>query len=164
MTEKSPAGQQCRIGKCRTPLTAPCLEEGTAGFLACSAAGRYPRTQPSLSLVLLRGLRLQLFMLVYVFTFRGQETGGGGGTAPGPSPCYGPVNNNNNNNHNNNNKSVMGFTVKGSIGSGGIKLIPVSDHGSIPGDDVTCCLFFARCMKSGFLLSTKNNISNFLFD
>ena len=62
MNEKSPADQQCRIGRCRTPLTAPCLEEAeeqTAGVLASTAAGQYsaiPRTRPALSLVLLRGL------------------------------------------------------------------------------------------------------------
>ena len=31
---------------------------GTAGLLACAAAGQYPRTRPSLSLALRHGLRL----------------------------------------------------------------------------------------------------------
>ena len=58
MTEKSPADQRCRIGRCRTPLPALLLEAGTAGLLACTTAGQYPRTRPSLSLSLRHGLRL----------------------------------------------------------------------------------------------------------
>ena len=58
MTEKSPADQRCRIGRCRTPLPALHLEAGTAGLLAWTAAGQYPRTLPSLSLALRHGLRL----------------------------------------------------------------------------------------------------------
>ena len=60
MTDKSSADQQCQIGKCRTPLTVPRLEGGIVGFLACTAAGQCPPTRPSLSLVLLCGLRLLL--------------------------------------------------------------------------------------------------------
>ena len=58
MTEKSPADQRYRIGRCLTPLPALLLEAGTAGLLACSAAGQDPRTWPSLSLALRHGLRL----------------------------------------------------------------------------------------------------------
>ena len=58
MTEKSPADQRCRIGRCRIPLPALLLEAGTAGLLACTAAGDDSRTRPSLSLALRPGLRL----------------------------------------------------------------------------------------------------------
>ena len=34
------------------------VEAGAAGLLACTAAGQYPCTQPSLSLALRHGLRL----------------------------------------------------------------------------------------------------------
>ena len=58
MTEKSPTDQRCGMWRCPSPLPALLLEAGTAGLLAFTAAGQYPRTRPSLSLALRHDLRL----------------------------------------------------------------------------------------------------------
>ena len=58
MTEKSPADQRYRSGRCLTPLPALLLEAGTAELLACTAADQYPCTRPSLSLALRHDLLL----------------------------------------------------------------------------------------------------------
>ena len=88
MTEKSTADQRCRIGRYRTPLPALLLEAGTAGLLACTAAGQYARTRPSLSLALRTNVivsnlsRDNILFSTFIqvsFYFLGKKLGRGGG-------------------------------------------------------------------------------------
>ena len=73
------------------PLPALLLEGGTAGLLACTAAGQYARTQPSLSLALhtnvtVSNLSRDILFSTFVqvsFYFLGKKTGGHG---PPPRP------------------------------------------------------------------------------
>ena len=93
VTEKSTADQRCRIGRNRTPLPALLLEAGTAGLLACTAAGQYARTRPSLSLALRTNVivsnlsRDNILFSTFIqvsFYFLGKKLGGHGPPRPLP--------------------------------------------------------------------------------